>query len=220
MTDTDANRRPLKSRGTKWASGIARLLTRAGLKPNQISVASIFMSAGAGACLIATLFVTPNWLIAMFYLLAGVFIQLRLLCNLFDGMVAVEGGLKSKSGEIFNELPDRISDSIILICAGYSISVLTGYGALLGFLAALLAIFTAYIRALGAAAGTEQCFFGPMAKPHRMALITITCLVSIPELFYWTRGIAMLSALLLLCVGCVITLARRTLRVIRQLEAQ
>jgi phosphatidylglycerophosphate synthase len=48
-------------------------------------------------------------------------IQLRLLCNLLDGMVAIEGGFKTKTGEIFNELPDRLSDALILIGAAYSV---------------------------------------------------------------------------------------------------
>ena len=47
--------------------------------------------------------------------------QLRLLCNLFDGMVAIEGGFKTKAGEIFNELPDRFSDAFIFIGAAYSV---------------------------------------------------------------------------------------------------
>jgi phosphatidylglycerophosphate synthase len=30
-----------------------------------------------------------------------------------DGMVAVEGGFRTKSGEIFNELPDRFADVFV-----------------------------------------------------------------------------------------------------------
>ena len=41
--------------------------------------------------------------------------QLRLLCNMMDGLVAVEGGLKSKAGDLFNEAPDRIEDVILLV---------------------------------------------------------------------------------------------------------
>ena len=54
------------------------------------------------------------------FLAAAACIQLRLLCNLFDGMVAVEGGFKTKSGEIYNELPDRVADVLILAGAGYA----------------------------------------------------------------------------------------------------
>src|SRR5438105_2817615 len=48
----------------------------------------------------------------LLYLTAAGCIQLRLLCNLLDGMVAIEGGFRSRSGEVFNELPDRVSDVV------------------------------------------------------------------------------------------------------------
>lgn len=44
-------------------------------------------------------------------------IQLRLLCNLFDGMVAIEGGKKSDVGSLYNEFPDRIADSLLIVAA-------------------------------------------------------------------------------------------------------
>ena len=56
---------------------------------------------------------------------AAVLIQFRLLCNLFDGMVAVEGGLGTPSGILFNDFPDRIADPLILICAGYAAQIST-----------------------------------------------------------------------------------------------
>ena len=40
---------------------------------------------------------------------------------MLDGMVAIEGGRQTKSGEIFNDLPDRIADALIFVCAGYAV---------------------------------------------------------------------------------------------------
>src|SRR5439155_1544730 len=82
-------------------------------------------------------------------------IQLRLLCNLLDGMVAIEGGLQSKSGDVFNEVPDRVSDALILLGAGYATAPALGlaWAGALGSAAALLAVLTAYVRALGATVG-------------------------------------------------------------------
>ena len=57
---------------------------------------------------------------ALMLVLAVAGIQGRLLCNMLDGMVAIEGGRQTKSGEIFNDLPDRIADALIFICAGYA----------------------------------------------------------------------------------------------------
>jgi phosphatidylglycerophosphate synthase len=59
-------------------------------------------------------------------LLAAAGVQFRLLCNLLDGMVAVEVGRKTKGGEVFNELPDRASDVVLLVCAGYASAAAVG----------------------------------------------------------------------------------------------
>ena len=108
--------------------------------------------------------------------------QLRLLCNLLDGMVAIEGGRKSKVGVLYNEVPDRVADSLFLVALGYAIGI-----AWLGWLAALAAAVTAYIRVLGGTFGLAQDFRGPLAKQHRMAVMTAGCLLGIGE-YFWTGG--------------------------------
>src|SRR5205807_2107597 len=49
---------------------------------------------------------------------AALLIQLRLLANLMDGMVAVENERAQPTGALFNELPDRLSDSLLIVAAG------------------------------------------------------------------------------------------------------
>ena len=51
---------------------------------------------------------------------AAVFIQLGLLANMLDGLIAVEGGRMTKTGELYNEIPDRIADVVFLGAAGYA----------------------------------------------------------------------------------------------------
>ena len=63
-------------------------------------------------------------------LVAACCIQLRLLCNVLDGLLAIEGGLQTKSGAVFNELPDRLSDTVILVCAGYAVGEMPWVSAL------------------------------------------------------------------------------------------
>ncbi len=89
------------------------------------------------------------------YLIAIVGIQGRLLCNLFDGMVAFEGGRKTRSGEIFNELPDRIADSLIFVGAGFS-SGLNGWLPHLGWGAAVMALIVAYYPDPGGRGGSRS----------------------------------------------------------------
>jgi phosphatidylglycerophosphate synthase len=215
----DLTRRPLKSRQTKWAAGIARWLARVGLRPNQISVLSVVFAAAAGICFCFTGHAPRNWQWTGLLVLAAAGIQLRLLCNMLDGMVAVEGGFRTKSGEIYNEFPDRLSDAIILAGAGYAIPEFIWMRDL-GWLAAVLALITAYVRALGASAGTTQQFVGPMAKPHRMAALTVACLLGAlaPVSPALTRALPL--GLGIIAAGCVVTIFRRLTRILHELEAK
>src|SRR4051812_23358387 len=184
MVTGQLTRRPIRARDTRWAAGCARFLATHGFQPNQISVASAFVAAGAGTCLWFS-GAAPSGRAGLLLVAAAVLIQVRLLCNLFDGMVAVEGGLKTKSGEIFNELPDRFADAFILIGAGYAAPRIE-WMPLLGWAAAVLAVMTAYVRSLGASAGASQQFCGPMAKQQRMALVTLASVVA--AVIGWRNG--------------------------------
>ena len=216
MDKTEVARRPIKARSTRWASRVAAWLGQAGVRPNTISIASVFFAAGAGFCLTLTDAVGSGWR-GLLFLSAGVLIQIRLLCNLFDGMVAVEGGHKTKSGEIYNELPDRVSDVFILVGAGYA-WVRVEWGPLLGWLCAVLALLTAYVRALGAAAGASQHFCGPMAKQQRMALMTFACIASAVLSWSDLPWSLVAATLALISTGSAITVLRRFLRIVRELE--
>lgn len=207
-TDPLANRRPLKSRGTSWARGATNALLRTKVTPNQVSVIGIlFATGGAWAFVEAT---RAPWL----YLLGALGIQLRLICNLLDGLVAVEGGRKSAYGPLYNEVPDRIEDSALLIAAGYA----AGY-AWLGFLAALLAAVCAYVRLLGGTFGFAQDFRGPMAKQQRMATLTAGAVAACVE-GYWTGTLyALPVALALIAAGTLLTIMLRLLRIGAALKA-
>jgi phosphatidylglycerophosphate synthase len=172
MPTEPTGRRPLKTRDWPFFKALAAWLARSGATPNGISFASIVFGCLAGAALAATSSV-DGWLMRGCYLAAAAFIQLRLIANLLDGMVAVEGGKGGPTGDLWNEAPDRISDVAIFIGAGYA----AGSAPVLGWAAALVAVFVAYVRALGASVGAGQIFLGPMAKPHRMAVMTAACLL-------------------------------------------
>ena len=210
-------RRPLKSREMKWAKAIAVLLARAGVRPNIISVAGTIFAALAGVSFWFAGQTECNWRWSIFLVLAVFGMQLRLLCNLFDGMVAIEGGFKTKAGEIFNELPDRFSDAFIFIGAACSLPE-NAWTRELGWAAAVLSVITAYVRALGASMGAGQQFIGPMAKQQRMALMTATCFIGAFAPLAPALAKAIPLALGLVVVGCVITIFRRGCRIAREME--
>src|SRR4051812_31960441 len=99
-------RRPLTTRDTRWAKAVAAILARNRVPPNLISVFSV-VAAGV-ACFAFLHSATSDGVERVVSLIAAAaFIQLRLLCNMLDGMVAIEGKMGSKTGDIYNELPDR-----------------------------------------------------------------------------------------------------------------
>ena len=210
-------RRYLKFRELGFVQTIAQRLSRRRITPNQISIASIFFAVLGSMCflLLPDAGSTGKWLLPI---LAAASIQCRLLCNLFDGMVAIEGGKKTYSGELFNDVPDRISDTLFLVSAGYAISMVS-WGDTLGWCAALLAVMTAYVRTLAASLGAPVNFQGPMAKQHRMALLTAACLITAVENSFAGQSYALLAALIIMIAGCLITLYRRTLSAYRFLES-
>ena len=101
MSQMNIARRPIRARDTRLAADVAAWLARVGVRPKAISFASALFAGGAGLCLVLTGKTTGNFQ-PLLFLTAAALIQMRLLCNLFDGMVAIEGGFRTKSGEIFN----------------------------------------------------------------------------------------------------------------------
>jgi phosphatidylglycerophosphate synthase len=216
--ETETARRPLKTREAAWANRLAQLLVKWHASPNSISIGSIFFAAGAGASLYFSAAFAGGertWLLVL--AVAG--IQGRLLCNMLDGMVAIEGGRQTKSGEIYNDLPDRVADALIFVCAGYG-ARMRSFGVELGYLAATLAIFTAYVRMLGGASGLKQSFMGPMAKQHRMFTLSLACVISIFETKFLSAGTVLWAALVVINIGCIATIWRRTARIARELNAR
>ena len=203
-----SNRRPLKSRGTGWAGASAAALARAGVGPDLISAASVVFAAIGAGCLVASATAGPV-LRAALLVGAAAFVQLRLLCNLLDGMVAVEHGRGGPYGPIWNELPDRVSDVLLLAAMGWAAGAGGPEAPVLGWIASVLAVLTAYVRELGRASGFAPDFSGPMAKPHRMALLTGACMLSLAEPLVGWRGQVLYIALVIVVFGAALTVARR-----------
>jgi phosphatidylglycerophosphate synthase len=145
---------------------IANWLAAHHASPNGISIAGLAAGALAGLAFALTLNLpdVARWL----WLAGALLVQLRLAANMFDGMVAIARGVTSPVGELYNEIPDRLSDSAVLIGLG-----IAGGDWGLGALAALTAMATAYVRAVGKAAGAASDFGGPMAKQQRMFMVTL-----------------------------------------------
>ncbi|RKS84618.1 phosphatidylglycerophosphate synthase [Orbus hercynius] len=217
MTTEIKNRRPIRSRETRWANKTAMWLSHKGIAPNDISLFSVICAEIAAIALLLAFNYTNYWLSMLFCLVAVVGMQSRLICNLLDGMVAIEGGAKSAVGPIYNELPDRLSDTIIFLGVGYGLWMFES-AAYLAWAAALFSVMTAYIRLLGGTCGLEQKFLGPMAKQHRMTVLTAGCAASIFVPFYghWILYIC----LWVITIGAFLTVIWRTYQIVLALNYQ
>ena len=214
-----SDRRPLASRDVEIIQRVATWLVVRRVSANAISLCSIVFAGLASVCLAITVpsgDVRGRWLFA----LAALFVQARLLANLLDGMVAVASGQASPEGELYNEVPDRVADALILIGAGFAV----GGTPTLGYLSALVAVFVAYIRALGSTAGVRGLFIGPMAKPQRMATLTAACIYCACAPAGWPGGLAggrfgaISMALALITGGGALTAMRRLQRIASHLR--
>ena len=213
--EVDPNRRPIKMRSAPWARGLASELSKLGVNPNQVSLFSVACAlVGAGSFLAEAFRPGSPW----FLIGAAVCIQMRLLANMLDGLIAVEGGHQTKVGELYNEIPDRIADVLFLASAGYA-SQYQDWGPALGWSASVLAVGTAYVRALGARRGVAQDFCGPVAKQQRMFLLTVACFLAAGEhLVGWPRQ-SLFWMLVIINLGTLVTCIRRTLHLAERLES-
>src|SRR5205809_1440401 len=211
------DRRPIATRNRKWAQAATTWLAARNVSPNTISI------AGMCACIVAgiALGVTSIADYRILWLIAALGAQLRLTANMLDGMVAIASRRTSKTGELYNDVPDRISDAAVFIGAGFA----WGGNVTLGYIATILAIFTAYVRAAGKIAGAANEFCGPMAKQHRMLVITLIGLYSAVTPSSWqaisfnSSKIGLMSlGLAVIIMGSIITVIRRLARIARVLK--
>lgn len=203
MTD----RRPIASRGSGWARALTKWLAARDISPNQISIASMVAAGLAGLCFYFGA-MAGGFGGALLLLAAALFCQIRLICNLMDGLVAVEAQKGTPDGAYWNEAPDRVSDVLIFVGLGYGLG-LTG----LGWAAAVLAVSTAYVRELGHNISGENDFCGPMAKPQRMAMLTGAAVVAAIVPSWGLLQLALWGVVL----GTAATVVRRSLRILQRL---
>lgn len=207
------DRRPIAARKLVASRVVAAWLARRGVSANAISIAGLVCGIAAGGVLAATAVLDSSGQRAA-WLVGAMFIQLRLAANMLDGMVAIESRTASALGEVFNEIPDRITDVAILVGAGYAV----GGNPIAGYWAGGIALFVSYIRAFGKAAGLPNQFAGPMAKPQRMFTVTVVALYAglVPESWQpaWPGfGGLMALALALIVAGGILTSFRRLARI-------
>ncbi len=206
------DRRPIPARELALSRLTVKLLIHTGISANGISILSVLFGLSAGISFAITgLSSNPR----IWWMLAAVFILLRLIANMLDGMVAIEKGETSAIGELFNEVPDRISDVAIFVGAGFA----ANSSPYLGFAAAILSLLVAYTRTLGNHMSVFGLFIGPMNKQQRMFTLIAVCLYYSSSPFAWQSFPLLVWCLWMINTGCIITIARRLRTISRKAGA-
>ena len=103
----------LKPRFQGLLRPFARLLARAGVTANHVTLLACALSVAIGVLL------TARIEFHALLLILPVFLFLRMAMNAIDGMLAREFGQKSDLGAYFNELTDVVSDAFLYLPFAY-----------------------------------------------------------------------------------------------------
>jgi phosphatidylglycerophosphate synthase len=187
----------LKPASQAIVAPIARWLVRQGIAADAVTWAAVPVALAGGLCL-ASSAAAPGLL-----LVVPLAAALRLALNLLDGMVAREGGATHPLGELWNELGDRLADTLFIGGLAFHPEV----DPRLALTAVIAAILASYVGITARAAGGRRQNGGLMSKPGRMA----TLAVAAPLTLISGDPIWLTVAAWVILVGGVLTAAARVL---------
>ena len=147
------------------ADPVARLLLRAHVRPNQLTVLGLGVSVAAAHAFFHGRFRTAAALLAV----AGLF-------DFFDGSLARLARSESAFGAFLDSVVDRYSDVVVLLGIVLYYERADGSGGVFVTMAALVGtIMVSYTKARAQSIGV-QCEIGLMERPERMILLIVGAL--------------------------------------------
>ena len=136
-----------------WVANLRQL----GITPNQITVLAVILSGLMGGLIAAY----PQQRLVLGAV--PLCLLVRMALNAMDGILAKEFDLKSKLGQLLNELGDVISDTLLYL----PFARIPGIAALWIVPIVILAILTEMTGVLGVTTGSHRSYAGPMGKSDR-----------------------------------------------------
>lgn len=131
-------------------------LVRAGVTPNQVTLAALVLSAAVGATIAST---RARW--SLLLLPPALFARMAL--NALDGMMAREHGLKTRLGALLNELGDVLSDALLYL----PLALLGDWPGAPVVVSVVLAGASEVAGIAALAAGASRRYDGPLGKSDR-----------------------------------------------------
>ena len=139
------------------------VLVRAGITPNQVTLAAMLLSIAAGIAVV--------WLHEerRVLLLVPAALLLRMALNAIDGMLAREHGMQSALGGLLNELGDVISDIAIYVPFG----LIAGISPVAVNAVVVLAVLGEMTGVIAVQIGASRRYDGPMGKSDRALVFSL-----------------------------------------------
>jgi len=191
----------LKPRFQQLLRPVLAALTRAGITPNQITLAAMALSVIYGAALAWRPTAAALW----FGLPA--FLLLRMALNAIDGMLATATGNKTALGALLNEMCDQVSDAALYL----PFALAAGVAAPLVIAVVMFALLAEFAGVLAQAIGAPRRFDGPMGKSDRaFAFGVIALLIGFDTAPAWSNGL--LALVLVLALLTIFNRLRQALR--------
>ena len=180
----------IKPKFQKLLLPILAVLRKFGITPNHITIFSIVFSFFIGYIF----YHAQNNKI--FYLLVAIGLIVRMGLNALDGMMANKYNLKSKKGEILNEIGDIISDIAIYFPLLYFDNLIIEYT--IFFIA--LSVINEFCGVLAKTISGERRYDGPMGKSDRALFIGLLCIY----MFFSSQATVFLNYILILVIFLMI----------------
>ena len=157
----------LKPKFQKLLMPLLKLLYGLGVTPNFLTVFTILFSFFIGYLLFLGI---EN---KIYFLFVSLGLLLRMMLNALDGMMATTYNLKSKEGEILNEIGDVLSDIAIYFPFIYFSSV--SIELVIIFIS--LSVINEFCGLLSKSISGVRRYDGPMGKSDRAFFVGIICIV-------------------------------------------
>ena len=157
----------LKPKFQKLLMPLLKLLHGLGITPNFLTVFTILFSFFIGYLLFLGI---EN---KIYFLFVSLGLLLRMMFNALDGMMATTYNLKSKEGEILNEIGDVLSDIAIYFPFIYFSSV--SIELVIIFIS--LSVINEFCGLLSKSISGVRRYDGPMGKSDRAFFVGIICIV-------------------------------------------
>jgi phosphatidylglycerophosphate synthase len=180
-------------------------LVRTGVSPDVVTVAAVPVAALGGVCLALSANL-PALLLAVPVLAA-----LRLVLNLLDGLVARRTGRTHAMGEVWNEIGDRLADTLFI----GGLVFVPDVDSRLALAAVVGALLSSYAGLAVRAAGGRRQYGGVMSKPGRMAALAVAA----PLAFVSGDSVWLAAAAWVIVGGTLVTLVERLVAGWRELES-